>query len=70
MWLVYKGSGVPSFYGIRARDPRGVPAGDVWRGVLAVSDSAAAKATGRLAELIGGGRPVDDVGHSITIYRR
>ncbi|MFH9060718.1 phospholipid carrier-dependent glycosyltransferase [Streptomyces coeruleorubidus] len=69
VWLVYKGSGVPSFYGIRARDPRGVPAGDV-RGVLAVSDSAAAKATGRLAELIGGSRPVDDVGHSITIYRR
>ncbi|WP_086852249.1 phospholipid carrier-dependent glycosyltransferase [Streptomyces coeruleofuscus] len=69
VWLVYKGSGVPSFYGIRSRDPRGVPAGDV-RGVLAVSDSAAAKATGRLAELIGGSRPVDDVGHSITIYRR
>ncbi|MEU0245566.1 phospholipid carrier-dependent glycosyltransferase [Streptomyces sp. NPDC006235] len=69
VWLVYKGSGVPSFYGIRAGDPREVPVGDV-RGVLAVSDSAAAKATGRLAELIGGSRPVDDVGHSITIYRR
>ncbi|WP_425276448.1 phospholipid carrier-dependent glycosyltransferase [Streptomyces swartbergensis] len=69
VWLVYKGSGVPSFYGIRARDPRGVPPGDV-RGVLAVSDSAAARATGRLAELIGGSRPVHDVGHSITIYRR
>jgi 4-amino-4-deoxy-L-arabinose transferase-like glycosyltransferase len=69
VWLVYKGSGVPSFYGIRARDPRGVPPGDV-RGVLAVSDSAAAKATGRLAELIGSSRPVDDVGHSITLYRR
>ncbi len=69
VWLVYKGSGVPSFYGIRAGDPRRVPAGDV-RGVLVVSDSAAAKATGRLAELIGGSRPVDDVGHSITIYRR
>ncbi|CAM5746096.1 hypothetical protein [Streptomyces afghaniensis 772] [Streptomyces afghaniensis] len=69
VWLVYKGSGVPSFYGIRAGDPRKVPAGDV-RGVLVVSDSAAAKATGRLAELIGSSRPVDDVGHSITIYRR
>ncbi|MFJ8469766.1 phospholipid carrier-dependent glycosyltransferase [Streptomyces swartbergensis] len=69
VWLVYKGSGMPSSYGIRARDPRGVPPGDVL-GVLAVSDSAAAKATGRLAELIGGSRPVDDVGHSITIYRR
>lgn len=69
VWLVYKGSGVPSCYGIRAGDPRRVPVGDV-RGLLVVSDSAAAKATGRLAELIGSSRPVDDVGHSITIYRR
>ncbi|MFF7857239.1 phospholipid carrier-dependent glycosyltransferase [Streptomyces sp. NPDC007904] len=69
VWLVYKGSGVPSFYGIDAADPRRVPPGEV-RGVLAVSDSAAAKATGRLAELIDGSRPVEDVGHSITIYRR
>lgn len=69
VWLVYKGSGVPSFYGIEALDPRRVPVREV-RGLLAVSDSAAAKATGRLAELIGGSRPVDDVGHSITLYRR
>ncbi|MEU7722827.1 hypothetical protein [Streptomyces tibetensis] len=46
-----------------------MPAREV-RGLLAVSDSAAAKATGWLAELIGGSRPVDDVGHSITLYRR
>ncbi|MGA5895478.1 ArnT family glycosyltransferase [Streptomyces venetus] len=69
VWLVYKGSGVPSYYGIESRDPRRVPAGEV-RGLLVVSDSAAAKATGRLAELIGGSRPVDDIGHSITVYRR
>ncbi|MFE7900262.1 ArnT family glycosyltransferase [Streptomyces sp. NPDC057424] len=69
VWLVYKGSGVPSFYGIEASDPRRVPVREV-RGLLAVSDSAAAKATGRLAELIGSSRPVDDVGHSITLYRR
>ncbi|MFE8958314.1 phospholipid carrier-dependent glycosyltransferase [Streptomyces iakyrus] len=69
VWLVYKGSGVPSFYGIEALDPRRVPVREV-RGLLAVSDSAAAKATGRLAELIGNSRPVDDVGHSITLYRR
>ncbi|AXE90761.1 Dolichyl-phosphate-mannose-protein mannosyltransferase [Streptomyces sp. Go-475] len=68
VWLVYKGSGVPGFYGIRAEDPRRVPA-DAVRGLLVVSDSAAAKATGRLAELIGGSRPVEHVGHSITIYR-
>jgi hypothetical protein len=69
VWLVYKGSGVPSSYGIRAADPRTVPAGRV-RGLLVVSDSAAAKARGRLAELLAGSRAVDEVGHSITIYRR
>ncbi|MGV9646300.1 ArnT family glycosyltransferase [Streptomyces sp. NPDC003333] len=69
VWLVYKGSGVPSYYGIRARDPREVPEREV-RGLLVVSDSAAAKATGRLARLIAGSRPVETVGHSITLYRR
>ncbi|MGV9253127.1 ArnT family glycosyltransferase [Streptomyces sp. NPDC003697] len=69
VWLVYKGSGVPAFYGIRASDPRRVPPERV-RGLLVVSDSAAAKARGRLAALLAGSRPVDDVGHSITLYRR
>ncbi|MFF4628550.1 ArnT family glycosyltransferase [Streptomyces griseorubiginosus] len=69
IWLVYKGSGVPSAYGIEASDPRGVPVGQV-RGLLVVSDSSVAKAKGRLAELIDSSRPVDEVGHSITIYRR
>ncbi|MCF1592777.1 ArnT family glycosyltransferase [Streptomyces muensis] len=69
VWLVYKGSGVPSYYGVRATDPRRAPAREV-RGLLVVSDSAAAKATGRLAELIDSSRPIDTVGHSITIYRR
>ncbi|MFI6435950.1 ArnT family glycosyltransferase [Streptomyces sp. NPDC050759] len=69
IWLVYKGSGLPSAYGIEASDPREVPVGDV-RGLLVVSDSSVAKAKGRLAELIDSSRPVDEVGHSITIYRR
>ncbi|MEU6405086.1 phospholipid carrier-dependent glycosyltransferase [Streptomyces sp. NPDC046985] len=69
VWLVYKGSGVPSFYGIRAADPRAAPPERV-RGLLAVSDSAAAKARGRLAALIASSRPIDEVGHSITLYRR
>ncbi|MET9835002.1 phospholipid carrier-dependent glycosyltransferase [Streptomyces sp. NPDC006385] len=69
IWLVYKGSGVPSSYGVRAADPREVPVRAV-RGLLVVSDSASAKATGRLAELIDSSRPIDRVGHSITIYRR
>ncbi|MFD7503094.1 ArnT family glycosyltransferase [Streptomyces sp. NPDC059850] len=69
VWLVYKGSGVPSAYGIRARDPRGVSPGRV-HGLLAVSDSSVAQARGRLAALIEDSRPVDEIGHSITVYRR
>ncbi len=69
IWLVYKGAGVPAYYGIDARDPRRA-APDAVHGVLVVSDSAAAKATGRLAELIDSSRRIDEVGHSITLYRR
>ncbi|MFI8185143.1 ArnT family glycosyltransferase [Actinacidiphila glaucinigra] len=69
VWLVYKGSGVPAHYGIHAADPREVPEDQV-HGLLVVSDSAVAKAEGRLAGLIAGSEPIDEVGHSITIYRR
>lgn len=69
VWLVYKGSGIPSYYGIHASDPREVAPGEV-HGLLVVSDSSAAKARGDLAELLRTSRAVDEVGHSITIYRR
>ncbi|MHA5047786.1 ArnT family glycosyltransferase [Streptomyces sp. SD15] len=69
VWLVYKGSGVPSYYGIEAADPRKAPPSEV-HGLLVVSDTSAAKADGRLAALLEGSTPVDEVGHSITIYRR
>ncbi|MEU0256683.1 phospholipid carrier-dependent glycosyltransferase [Streptomyces sp. NPDC006184] len=69
VWLVYKGSGVPSYYGIHAADPRRVPPERV-HGLLVVSDSAAAKARGRLAELIAGSRPAGEVGRSISLFRR
>ncbi|GLY39988.1 glycosyl transferase [Amycolatopsis sp. NBRC 101858] len=69
VWLVYKGSGLPSAYGLDAADPLAVPADEV-HGLLAVSDSAIAKADDRLTALIAGSTPVDEVGHSITIYRR
>ncbi|MDT7786617.1 MAG: hypothetical protein QOF58_5036 [Pseudonocardiales bacterium] len=69
IWLVYKGAGVPSYYGITASDPRTVPSREV-RGLLVVSDTAVAKADDRLAALIASSTPVDDVGHSISIYRR
>ncbi|MBI0383926.1 phospholipid carrier-dependent glycosyltransferase, partial [Streptomyces albiflaviniger] len=69
IWLVYKGSGVPSAYGIHASDPRRAAPDEV-RGLLVVSDSSIAQATGRLAALIDGSEPIDEVGHSITIFRR
>ena len=69
VWLVYKGSGVPSYYGIDAADPREVAPRQV-HGLLVVSDTAIDKARGRLRTLIDTSRPIDEVGHSITIYRR
>jgi len=69
VWLVYKGAGVPTAYGITAADPLRVRAADV-HGLLVVSDSAAAKANTRLRNLLATSEPIDAVGHSITIYRR
>ncbi|WP_443053752.1 ArnT family glycosyltransferase [Streptomyces sp. NBC_00670] len=69
VWLVYKGSGVPSWYGIDAADPRKVRPARV-RGLLVMSDSSVAKARGRLALLLRSSREVDEVGHSITLFRR
>jgi hypothetical protein len=68
-WLVYKGSGVPSYYGINADDPLRVRPDQV-HGLLAVSDSSVAKADARLKALLEHSTPIDEVGHSITIYRR
>ena len=69
IWLDYKGSGVPSYYGIRAADPLSVPPDEV-HGLLVVSDSAVNAADDRLTALIAGSTPIDEVGDSITIYRR
>jgi 4-amino-4-deoxy-L-arabinose transferase-like glycosyltransferase len=69
VWLSYKGAGLPAYYGIRSRNPLRAPPDEV-RGLLVVSDSTAALAEGRLKELIESSRPIDSVGHSITIYQR
>ncbi|MEV6597806.1 glycosyltransferase family 39 protein [Actinoplanes sp. NPDC051346] len=70
VWLVYKGAGVPEAYGISAKNPLKVPPEDV-HGLLVVSDSSIAKATGKLATLLRtSGEPIDEVGHSISIFRR
>jgi hypothetical protein len=69
VWLVYKGSGVPSYYGIDASDPRAVPENEV-HGLLVVSNTSIDKADRRLASMIASSTPIDEVGHSISIYRR
>jgi len=69
VWLVYKGSGVPSYYGIQAADPRGRSPDQV-HGLLVVSDTSIDKADPPLRALLAGSRRIDEVGHSITIYRR
>ncbi|TQM68716.1 dolichyl-phosphate-mannose-protein mannosyltransferase [Actinomadura hallensis] len=69
VWLAYKGEGVPAYYGIRASDPLTAPPGRV-RGLLVVSNSWIAKSDPRLTPLIATAEPVDQVGHSITIFRR
>ncbi|MFD8737388.1 ArnT family glycosyltransferase [Streptomyces sp. NPDC059618] len=69
VWLVYKGAGVPSAYGIDATDPRTVPAARV-HGLLAVSDTWIDKADARLKALLGTSVRIDEVGHSITLFRR
>jgi 4-amino-4-deoxy-L-arabinose transferase-like glycosyltransferase len=69
VWLVYKGSGVPSYYGIEAGDPRTVPPDEV-RGLLVVSNTSIVRADPPLEALIATSTRIDDVGHSITIFRR
>ena len=69
VWLVYKGSGVPEYYGIHGRDPLTASNQDV-HGLLVVSDSRVALATGQLKVLIDTSTPIDEVGYSMTIYRR
>jgi hypothetical protein len=69
VWLVYKGSGYPSAYGIQWSDPLKVPAGQV-SGLLVVSDSRIDRPSRALKVLLAGAQPIDTVGHSITIFRR
>ncbi|TQJ57462.1 hypothetical protein FBY34_5315 [Streptomyces sp. SLBN-115] len=70
VWLVYEGSGVPACL-LRHRgpsDPRRVAPGQA-HGLLVVSDSVAEARDGP-AVLLRSSRPVDEVGDSITLYRR
>jgi hypothetical protein len=69
VWLVYKGRGMPPYYGINSKNPFDVPASDV-HGLLVVSASRVPTAKGELKALLDSSTRIDDVGHSILIYRR
>jgi 4-amino-4-deoxy-L-arabinose transferase-like glycosyltransferase len=69
VWLSYKGSGLPSAYGIRARDPRRAPASEVC-GLLVVSNSRLIQPGAVLRRVLVTSTRIDSVGHSITIFRR
>jgi 4-amino-4-deoxy-L-arabinose transferase-like glycosyltransferase len=68
VWLVYKGSGLPAAYGIRAADPLAVPPAQV-SGLLVVSDSRIDRPGKAVRALMERAEPIDEVGHSITIFR-
>jgi len=81
VWLLYRGRGAPSYYGIKADNPLKVPASEV-RGLIVVSSACLhsdlcmpaktdiAAGRRRLADLLNSSEQVDDVGHAIFIYRR
>ncbi len=69
IWLNYKGSGVPAYYGITASDIYSVPPDQV-HGILVISDSRVAIASARLKALLATATEIDQVGYSMTIYRR
>ncbi len=69
VWLVYKGGGDPVYEGIHYRDPELVPPAEV-HGYLVLSDDAIDKASPELARLIATSTPIDQVGHSMTLFHR
>ena len=70
VWLSYKGSGLPSAYGIDvAGDPRTAPLSQVC-GLIAVSDSRLATPGAALRKVLRTSTVIDTVGHSMTIFRR
>ena len=69
VWLVYQGGGDPGWYGIRSFDPLTVPPSRV-RGLLVVSNDRIDKSTPELRRLIDTSSRIEQVGHSISIFRR
>jgi len=69
IWLVYQGGGDPAYYGIQASDPLETPPDRV-HGLLVVSNDKIDKSTFRLRLLMASSAKIDQVGHSMTVFRR
>jgi dolichyl-phosphate-mannose-protein mannosyltransferase len=69
VWIVYKGGGDPQYYIPGSAYPLDLPSGQI-HGLLVVSNDAIDKADPPLTALLSGSRPLEQVGHSITIFRR
>jgi hypothetical protein len=68
VWLIYKGGGDPTSYGINARDPLKVPPENV-HGLLAVSVTRIDLTKAYYRTLLGDRTPIAIIGHSIHVYR-
>jgi Dolichyl-phosphate-mannose-protein mannosyltransferase len=69
VWLVYQGGGDPAYYGIHGSDPLETSPDRV-HGLLVVSNDKIDKSTFRLRKLMASSTKIDQVGHSMTVFRR
>jgi hypothetical protein len=69
VWLVYQGGADPAWYGFNPQDATDVPPDRV-HGLLVVSDDRIDKSTAQLRMLMASSTKIDEVGHSMTIFRR
>jgi Dolichyl-phosphate-mannose-protein mannosyltransferase len=69
VWLVYQGGGDPAYYGIHGSDPLETSP-DLVHGLLVVSNDKIDKSTFRLRKLMASSTKIDQVGHSMTVFRR
>jgi len=69
VWIVYKGGGDPAYYIPDSANPLDV-APELVHGLLVVSNNSIDTAGRKLKALLSDSRPLEQVGHSITIFRR
>lgn len=67
VWLIYKGRGNPTYYGLKVADPLKMKPEEV-HGLLAVSAMKLSGSRDGYAPLIGGRTPIAVIGHTIFVY--